>query len=93
MNTFSKVLSMFLVVVMCFGLFATSAFAESFNFDNGNTGSIAAAGDGFNFQGDSTFAGAAQPESAPAAGLHDTPVIFGALGSKPLRAVRLQLVG
>ena len=67
MNTFSKVLSMFLVVVMCFGLFATSAFAESFNFDNGNTGSIAAAGDSFNFQGDSNFAGAAQPESAPAA--------------------------
>ena len=37
MNTFSKVLSMFLVVVMCFGLFATSAYATGYNqFDFGN---------------------------------------------------------
>ena len=33
MKTFSKVLSMFLVVVMCFGLFATSAYADSFSLD------------------------------------------------------------
>ena len=40
MNTFSKVLSMFLVVVMCFGLFATSAYATGYNqFDFGNGGS------------------------------------------------------
>ena len=29
MKTISKVLSMFLVVVMCFGLFATSAYATT----------------------------------------------------------------
>ena len=49
MNTFSKVVSMFLVVVMCFGLFATSAYAE-FDFGQGNS---TAAGDGFNFGGSS----------------------------------------
>ena len=36
MNTFSKVLSMFLVVVMCFGLFATSAYATEFDFGQGS---------------------------------------------------------
>ncbi|MBR1566207.1 MAG: hypothetical protein IJ649_05535 [Oscillospiraceae bacterium] len=43
MNTFSKVLSMFLVVVMCFGLFATSAYATEFDFGQGGS---AASGDG-----------------------------------------------
>ncbi len=55
MKTFSKVLSMFLVVVMCFGLFATSAFAD-FDFGAENNGGFAAsenpASDGtFNFDG------------------------------------------
>ena len=45
MKTISKVLSMFLVVVMCFGLFATSAYAsENFDFGNENSGSFAAVG-------------------------------------------------
>ncbi|MBQ7435471.1 MAG: hypothetical protein IJV51_06690 [Oscillospiraceae bacterium] len=41
MKTFSKVLSMFLVVVMCFGLFATSAYATDILAGSGsdNTGS------------------------------------------------------
>ena len=56
MNTFSKVLSMFLVVVMCFGLFATSAYATEFDFGQGSNpagqagfgfGNDAAASDGF----------------------------------------------
>ncbi len=40
MKTFSKVLSMFLVVVMCFGLFATSAYATDILAGSGsdNTG-------------------------------------------------------
>ena len=46
MNTFSKVLSMFLVVVMCFGLFATSAYAMEFDFGQG-TNSTDQAGFGF----------------------------------------------
>jgi hypothetical protein len=51
MKTFSKVLSMFLVVVMCFGLFATSAFAD-FDF-GGNNNSAAGYSDGFDFGGSS----------------------------------------
>lgn len=55
MKTFSKVLSMFLVVVMCFGLFAASAFAD-FDFDNGSNGGFTAsesfaAGGTFDFDG------------------------------------------
>ena len=46
MNTFSKVLSMFLVVVMCFGLFATSAYATEFDFGQ-DTSSASQAGFGF----------------------------------------------
>ena len=46
MNTFSKVLSMFLVVVMCFGLFATSAYATEFDFGQ-DTNSTSQAGFGF----------------------------------------------
>ena len=46
MKTFSKVLSMFLVVVMCFGLFATSAYATSgygaFDFGDGASAGFAA---------------------------------------------------
>ena len=43
MKTFSKVLSMFLVVVMCFGLFTTSAFATygAFDFGDGSVGNPA----------------------------------------------------
>lgn len=37
MNTFSKVVSMFLVVVMCFGLFATGAYADGFDFSSDST--------------------------------------------------------
>lgn len=49
MNTFSKVLSMFLVVVMCFGLFATSAYATEFDFGQG--GSAASGNGGFDLGG------------------------------------------
>ena len=72
MKTFSKVLSMFLVVVMCFGLFATSAYAsENFDFGNENSGSFAAAdsftaSDSFDFGGPSSIA-AADTFNAPAA--------------------------
>ena len=75
MKTYSKVLSMFLVVVMCFGLFAASAFAD-FDFDNGGSGSFTAgesftAGDGFDFGGNSGFSSTATYDSyeqtAPAA--------------------------
>ena len=40
MKTFSKVLSMFLVVVMCFGLFATSAYADGFDFGQDTSGGV-----------------------------------------------------
>ena len=40
MKTFSKVLSMFLVVVMCFGLFATSAYADGFDFGQDTGGGV-----------------------------------------------------
>ena len=72
MKTFSKVLSMFLVVVMCFGLFATSAYAsENFDFGNESSGSFAAAdsftaSDSFDFGGPSSIA-AADTFNAPAA--------------------------
>ena len=72
MKTISKVLSMFLVVVMCFGLFATSAYAsENFDFGNENSGSFAAAdsftaSDSFDFGGPSSIA-AADTFNAPAA--------------------------
>ncbi len=56
MNTFSKGLSMFLVVVMCFSLFATSAFATN-GFDFGDGTVATAAGSGFNFEQSGTFAG------------------------------------
>ncbi len=46
MNTFSKVLSMFLVVVMCLGLFATSAYATEFDFGQ-ESNSASQAGFGF----------------------------------------------
>lgn len=46
MKTFSKVLSMFLVVVMCFGLFATSAYATGYNaFNFGDNAADNAASD------------------------------------------------
>ena len=53
MKTISKVLSMILVVVMCFGLFTTSAFATamvSFDFGGGsNAAQSNTAGGGFDF--------------------------------------------
>jgi len=53
MKSISKVLSLFLVVVMCFGLFSTSAFATSmahFDFSGGNTAeNTNTAGGGFDF--------------------------------------------
>ena len=54
MKRISKVLSMFLVVVMCFGLFSTSAFATSmahFDFSGGNNAAenTNTAGGGFDF--------------------------------------------
>ena len=58
MKTFSKVLSMFLVVVMCFGLFATSAYADGFDFGQ-DTGAGVVMGGGF--EGSETY------NNAPAA--------------------------
>lgn len=62
MKTFSKVLSMFLVVVMCFGLFATSAYATGYNaFNFGDNAADNAASDSFetnspaNDAGDGSF--------------------------------------
>lgn len=62
MKTFSKVLSMFLVVVMCFGLFATSAYATGYNaFNFGDNAADNAAPEGFeanapaNDAGDGSF--------------------------------------
>lgn len=46
MKNFSKFLSMFLVVVMCFGLFATSAFAD-FDFGQGSSNANGLAGFGY----------------------------------------------
>ncbi len=57
MNTFSKVLSMFLVVVMCFGLFATSAYADGFDFGQDTSAGVIMGG---GFDSDVTY-------SAPAA--------------------------
>jgi len=66
MKTISKVLSMFLVVVMCFGLFTMSAFATNFDFgqDASNVASAAAASgsNGFDFGGN---AGAVSNYAAP----------------------------
>ncbi len=62
MNTFSKGLSMFLVVVMCFSLFATSAFATN-GFDFGDGTAATAAGGGFSFEQSGTFAGAGSSDT------------------------------
>ncbi len=75
MKTFSKVLSMFLVVVMCFGLFAASAFAD-FDFGTENNGGFAAsenpASDGtFNFDGGFSTA-VSESFEAPAAPAAET---------------------
>ena len=40
MKTFSKVVSMFLVVVMCFGLFTTGAYATGFDFGQDTSGGV-----------------------------------------------------
>jgi hypothetical protein len=59
---------MFLVVVMCFGLFATSAFAD-FDFGSGNNGGSAAGdsfatGDGYSFEVNSSFSSTASDSFA-----------------------------
>ena len=53
MNTYSKLLSMFLVVVMCLGLFATSAFAEGFDFGGDSAAADTPRDGSFGFQGGS----------------------------------------
>jgi len=66
MKTISKVLSMFLVVVMCFGLFSTSAFATNFDFgQNDAAAAPAASSDGFDFQGNSDFSSTASDSFVP----------------------------
>ena len=50
MKTYSRVLSMFLVVVMCFGLFSMSAYATGFDFGGeGSSAPAAPAESGFEF--------------------------------------------
>ena len=66
MKTISKVLSMFLVVVMCFGLFSTSAFATTFDFGQNDAAAAPAASDGgFDFQGNSDFSSTASDSFVP----------------------------
>ncbi len=70
MKTISKVLSMFLVVVMCFGLFSTSAFATNFDFGQNDAAAApaaapAAGNDGFDFQGNSSFSSTASDSFTP----------------------------
>ena len=70
MKTISKVLSMFLVVVMCFGLFSTSAFATNFDFGQNDAATApaaapAAGNDGFDFQGNSSFSSTASDSFTP----------------------------
>lgn len=68
MKTFSKVLSMILVGVMCFGLFATSAFASEFVF-NDDGGSVAQSADfgGGDFSFESAGSGFSFENAEPAA--------------------------
>ena len=56
MNTFTKLLSMFLVVVMCLGLFATSAYATSFDFGGDSAASDTPRDGSYAFQGGSESA-------------------------------------
>ena len=80
MKTFSKVLSMFLVVVMCFGLFATSAYATGYGAFDFGEGSVPAFGT-FDNDAQSDFEGsngeflvnADQLETEPAA--QNVPVV------------------
>ena len=74
MKTFSKVLSMILVGVMCFGLFAASAYASEFNFgDGGSDASFAQSsdfgadpGDSFSFGGSDNEFSFGGNDAAPA---------------------------
>lgn len=62
MRKFTKIVSMVMVAVMCFGLFATSAYA--FDFGGGSSDAGFADQGGFSFGGDDSFAfsgGASEP--------------------------------
>ena len=70
MNTFSKTLSMFLVVVMCFGLFATSAYASGFDLDDNSFADNSFAGSAAD-----SFGGFDLPQAAQEPEVQAAPVI------------------
>ncbi len=89
MKTFSKVLSMILVGVMCFGLFAGSAFAAEFSFsDGGDSAGFAQSSDfggdsGFSFDGDSGFSFDAGSSSVAGSSSNDNAGSEFAFGDAP----------